>query len=86
VGEKGPELWTAPANGNIIPNNALGGMGGSSFTFAPVIDARGSDAGVQARIDASLRQAEARFRASIVPTVMAAANRGGGAARALGRA
>jgi hypothetical protein len=86
VGEKGPELWTAPANGNIIPNHALGGMGGSSFTFAPVIDARGSDAGVQARIDASLRQAEARFRASIVPTVMAAANRGGGAARALGRA
>jgi hypothetical protein len=86
VGEKGPELWTAPANGNIIPNNALGGMGGSSFTFAPVIDARGSDAGVQARIDASLRQAEARFRATIVPTVMAAANRGGSAARALGRA
>jgi hypothetical protein len=41
---------------------------------------------VQARIDASLRQAEARFRATIVPTVMAAANRGGGAARALGRA
>jgi hypothetical protein len=86
VGEKGPELWTAPANGNIIPNNALGSMGGPSITFAPVIDARGSQAGVENLIDAKLRQAEARFRATIVPTVMAAANRGGGAARALGRA
>jgi outer membrane murein-binding lipoprotein Lpp len=87
VDGKGGFMAMLHPNESVIDHTRGQGMGGGmSISFAPVIDARGSDAGVQARIDASLRQAEARFRASIVPTVMAAANRGGGAARALGRA
>jgi hypothetical protein len=34
VGEQGPELWRAPGNGEIVPNNRLGGMqrGGDQIT------------------------------------------------------
>lgn len=43
VGEKGPELFTPSASGNIIPNNRLGG-GGSTFniTVNGAIDAEGT--------------------------------------------
>ena len=40
VGEKGPELFMPGAKGNIIPNSALGGMGGGSITVN--VDAKGS--------------------------------------------
>ena len=30
VGERGPELFTAPGNGNIVPNNMMGSGGGST--------------------------------------------------------
>lgn len=30
VGESGPELFTAPGNGNIVPNNMMGSGGGST--------------------------------------------------------
>lgn len=38
VGERGPELWTPPSKGSIIPNNKLGG----SVAYY-TIDARGTD-------------------------------------------
>lgn len=33
VGEAGPELFVAPANGQIVPNNQLGTGGGRNFTW-----------------------------------------------------
>ena len=38
VGERGPEIWTPPSSGSIIPNNKLGGS-----TAYYTIDARGTD-------------------------------------------
>lgn len=40
VGEKGPELFTPKSSGMIIPNDALGGMGGGSVVVN--VDAKGS--------------------------------------------
>jgi len=40
VGEKGPELFMPGAKGNIIPNSALGGMGGGGIVVN--VDAKGS--------------------------------------------
>jgi hypothetical protein len=43
VGEKGPELFTPGSSGNIIPNNRLGGGGGSiNITVNGAIDAEGT--------------------------------------------
>jgi hypothetical protein len=81
VGERGPELFTPGASGNITPNHAMGGMG--NITYAPTIhvDARGSDANTlaRARIEAqAISQATiAQFADSI--------QRGGAAARLVGR-
>jgi len=36
VGERGPELFTAPSSGRIIPNNQL--SGGSSGPSQPVVN------------------------------------------------
>lgn len=79
VGERGPELFTPGASGNITPNHAMGG----AITYSPTInvDARGSDAATlaRARIEAqAIAQASiAQFADSI--------QRGGGAARLVGR-
>jgi hypothetical protein len=81
VGERGPELFTPGASGNITPNHAMGGMG--NITYSPTInvDARGSDANTlaRARIEAqAISQATiAQFADSI--------QRGGAAARLVGR-
>lgn len=42
VGEDGPEVVNLPRGAQVTPNNMLGGSGGGSFTYAPVIDARGA--------------------------------------------
>lgn len=43
VGEKGPELFTPGSSGNIIPNNRLGGGGGTiNITVNGAIDAEGT--------------------------------------------
>jgi hypothetical protein len=43
VGEKGPELFTPATSGNIIPNNRLGGGGGTiNITVNGAIDAEGT--------------------------------------------
>ena len=43
VGEKGPELFTPGSSGNIIPNNRMGGGGGSiNITVNGAIDAEGT--------------------------------------------
>lgn len=79
VGERGPELFMPTANGNIVPNHALGG----GITFAPSynIDARGADAGVEQRINLGVAVATQRAKAELLAEI----NRGGSAARAVGR-
>lgn len=67
VGELGPEKFVPQSNGYIVPNNILEApkVGPTTnieqtiLNFSPVIDARGADAGVQARIDAALQKAKA---------------------------
>jgi len=40
VGEKGPEMFVPGANGNIVPNDALGGGGGTKVIINNFTDAR----------------------------------------------
>ncbi len=54
VGENGPELFTASQAGRIIPNHSLGGASGGGNTY--IIDARGTDESVVARLSAALMQ------------------------------
>ena len=73
VGEKGPEIMMPRTSGTIIPNHALkaangnGGGGGTSVSFAPVttIDARGADAGAEARMKAALDERDRQWRAQL---------------------
>lgn len=80
VGELGPELFTPGASGTITPNNKLGG--GVTVVQHNTIDARGADAGVQARIDSAMKQAKDEAKAEILNNI----HRGGTFARAVGRA
>jgi hypothetical protein len=79
VGERGPELFTAPGNGRIVPNNALGG----AITFSPTInvDARGSDANTLARA----RMEAQAIAASTIAQFADSIQRGGSAAKIVGR-
>lgn len=83
VGEQGPELFVPQIGGTIIANDNLGGRGGGgrALNFSYTIDARGADAGVEARIRHALRESEARTLAA----VRGLADRGGSYAKALGR-
>jgi hypothetical protein len=64
VGEQGPEIFTPGMSGSIIPNSAIAPMmrssssqaGGVNLTYN--IDARGADAGAEARIRKALQDTE----------------------------
>lgn len=45
----------------VIPKGQSGGDGGTSFTYAPQIDARGADAGAVQRLEAAMARAHAEF-------------------------
>lgn len=77
VGERGPEIWTAGADGYVTPNDRLGGL-----TFAPVwnVDARGSTM-TEAQWRAIAQQEVERGKAAILNNM----NRGGTFAVASGR-
>lgn len=67
VGEVGPELFVPNTAGAIIPNDVLrsiGGRGGGPTVIfqAGAIDARGADAGVEAKI---FRAVEAGVKAAV---------------------
>ena len=79
VGERGPELFVPDMAGAVMPSHALGSGGNVSIAYS--IDARGADAGVEARLRAALRESEARTLAA----VRALADRGGAFARSVGR-
>jgi len=53
VGERGPELFTPPGRGRIVPN---GQMGGASVNIENM-DLRGADAGVEERVQLGVEQA-----------------------------
>lgn len=48
VGERGPEIFSPPSNGSILPNSRIGRGGGGNVTYN--IDARGADEGAVRRI------------------------------------
>lgn len=78
VGERGPELFVPRTSGTIVPN---GGVGGVTLQQTVTIDARGADAGVEARIRRAMREAQE----STLAAVQTLANRGGSFASAVGR-
>jgi phage-related minor tail protein len=43
VGERGPELFTAPGNGNIVPNNKLAMAGGGTTNVNITYDIKAFD-------------------------------------------
>ncbi|TKT78426.1 tape measure protein [Aquamicrobium sp. LC103] len=79
VGERRPELFVPSQNGTIVPRvpkmPKVGGgsaAGSSSFTYAPVIDARGASVEAVARLEQVLAQDRADFEARVVKTVRGA--------------
>ena len=78
VGENGPELFTPGATGVVTPNSALGGSNDMHMNVS--IDARGADAGVEARINSAMNQAVQQAQAAVLSNM----RRGGTMARATG--
>jgi hypothetical protein len=73
VGEKGPEIINLPRGSQVVPNNVAMASGGG--VNAPVnisIDARGADAGVEARLNAQIAGLKASLPGVIVQTVKTA--------------
>lgn len=77
MGEAGPEAILPLKRGSDgrLGVSAEGGGGAMQVTFAPVIDARGADAGAVARIEATLARAQAEFEAKVIDTVQRARKR-----------
>lgn len=69
-------------NETVIDHTRGGGMGGVTVVQNVTIDARGADAGVEARIQAAMRQA----KTEAVAEVQSRAGRGGSFSASLGRA
>lgn len=80
VGENGPELVRFSGGEQVIPNNKLRAptmpnlrsgvsSSGGSFTFAPVIDARGADVAAVARLEQVMAQQQAEFSGRVVQTM-----------------
>ncbi|WP_080900360.1 tape measure protein [Brucella anthropi] len=81
VGENGPELVRFSGGEQVIPNNKLRAptmpnlrsgvsSSGGSFTFAPVIDARGADSAAVARLEQVVAQQQAQFSGRVVETMI----------------
>lgn len=81
VGENGPELVRFSGGEQVIPNHKLNAPtmpnlrgasssgGGGSFTFAPVIDARGADVAAVARLEQVVAKQQAEFSGRVVQTM-----------------
>ena len=65
IGEGGPELFVPQQSGTVIPNGALGGLGGATFNFAPVIQG-GSGADVEQALARAYPAFEDNIRGSIL--------------------
>lgn len=78
VGERGPEIIAPGQSGTVIPNHRLGG---SSVTVNQSFDFRGAQPGESLR----LRAEAERIKAETIGEIFAQIERGGAAARAVGR-
>lgn len=77
VGEKGPELVNLPRGSQVVPNNQLGSIGGSTIN-APVtvnIDATGADAAGLARVERTVADLKANLPGLTVKAVKDAQKR-----------
>lgn len=79
---KGGFMAMLHPNETVIDHTKGGGAGGVTVVQNVTIDARGADAGVEARIQSAMRQA----KAEAVAEVSARAGRGGAYSKSLGRA
>jgi len=71
VGEQGPELINLPKGSQVIPNNVATEMGGGqSFTFAPMIDARGADVAAVAKLAQVVAKQQAEFESRVKQVVI----------------
>lgn len=77
VGERGREIFAPSVPGTIIPNHALGRMGG--MTKIINIDARGAAPGVEHNIMRAIRASEDRAVTRSIASVRSLQNRTGGA-------
>ena len=73
VGEKRPELFVPDVSGRIIPK--VPGGGGSSFTYAPTIDARGADEAAVARLERVIANDKRNFTKNVIGAVQEAQKR-----------
>ncbi|UXN62910.1 hypothetical protein N8E89_09295 [Phyllobacterium sp. A18/5-2] len=76
VGERGPELVNLPKGSQVTPHapsmRALKGSGGTSVTFAPVIDARGASVEAVARLEQVVAKQQREFKANVLTTMTTA--------------
>ena len=79
VGERGPEIFVPKLAGTILPNHALGGTSvivNQHFTMSP---------GLQGTVEAEVRRAAPFIAAQAHDAVFASIQRGGSAAKIVGR-
>jgi hypothetical protein len=74
VGEQGPELVNLPRGSQVIPNDAMGKMGGGggAIVYSPAIDARGASVEAVARLAQIMEQDRAEFASRTVATIQQA--------------
>jgi hypothetical protein len=72
VGENGPEMFFPTQSGNIVSNEKMSGMGGSTY----YIDARGADRSGLARLEQMIQQTQASIQPIALQSVVSASARG----------
>ena len=72
VGENGPEMFVPTQSGNIVSNEKMSGMGGSTY----YIDARGADRSGLARLEQMILQTQASIQPIALQSVVSASARG----------
>lgn len=72
VGENGPEMFVPTQSGNIVSNEKMSGMGGSTY----YIDARGADRSGLARLEQMIQQTQASIQPIALQSVVSASARG----------
>jgi hypothetical protein len=72
VGENGPEMFVPTQSGNIVSNERMSAMGGSTY----YIDARGADRSGFARLEQMIQQTQASIQPIALQSVVSASARG----------
>jgi hypothetical protein len=73
VGERGPELVNLPRGAQVVPNHRIGGGGGgASFTYAPMIDAKGASLAAVQELRGQMRADADSFNGRVQAAVRSA--------------